>query len=37
MNINHTRTLNIRQFHKKKAYQSHCDKSHNILSQKQEI
>ena len=36
MNINHTRTLNIRQFHKK-AYQSHCDKSHNILSQKQEI
>ena len=34
MSINHTRTLNIRHFHQrtKKTYQSHCDKSHNILS-----
>jgi len=36
MSINHTRTLNIRHFHQRtKNISSHCDKSRNILSQKQ--
>jgi len=36
MSINHTRTLNITHLKssKNKKHQSHCHKSHNILSQK---